>query len=72
MGIMLEAFPSLLATILYHIATFSCLLKVQSPPFPRSSGVREAKMIITQDVINYASPFKMKTFHFGIIEKRLG
>lgn len=68
---MLEAFPLLLATILCHIAT-SCLLKIHSPPSPRSSGVREAKISITQHIINYASPFEMKTFHFGIIEKRLG
>ena len=72
MGIMLEAFPLLLATILYHTATFPCLLKVHSPPSPRSAGVREAKMSITQDVINCVSPFKMQTFHFGIIEKRQG
>ena len=60
MGIMPEALSLFLATILYYIAAFPCLLKVYFLPFPRSSGIREAKMNIIINVIRYASPFNSR------------
>ena len=72
-GIMLEAFPLLLATILYYMVTFPCLLKVYFPPLPKSSAIREEnEHNIKYNRQCFPIQFMMKTLCFRDNRKKTG